>query len=331
MKNLKPITLIITLAFFSLFLYSCTNNGGQTVGDNTSEPTQIPDTDTPVGLPNPASVHCEEQGGTVEIRTDDEGNQYGVCVFEDGSECEEWAFFRGECQSGQPDNSTSDINLTDKVWVLQEYGQPLLPNTMITIEFAADGQVHGSAGCNSYFGSYSIDGSSLITSPIGSTEMWCEGRMDQESAFLQMLQTATDLTVIENALTIHTPDGDMQFTPAENATLEGTGWVLSGIAQGDAIVNTWVDANINIQFNDSQVSGNAGCNSYGGSYQIDGSNLILSELISTMMACEEEISQREAEFLAGLATVSQFRTEMNQLTLSNAMGQDVLFFTADQS
>ena len=79
------------------------------------------------------------------------------------------------------------------------------------------------------------------------------------------------------------------------------------------------------------MSGNAGCNSYGGSYQIDESNLILSELISTMMACEEEISQREAEFLAGLATVSQFRTEMNQLTLSNAMGQDVLFFTADQS
>jgi putative hemolysin len=48
-------------------------------------------------LPNPASVYCEEQGYRVEIRTDDEGNQYGVCVFPDGSECDEWAFFRGEC------------------------------------------------------------------------------------------------------------------------------------------------------------------------------------------------------------------------------------------
>ena len=48
-------------------------------------------------LPNPASVYCEEQGYRVEIRTDDEGNQHGVCVFPDGSECDEWAFFRGEC------------------------------------------------------------------------------------------------------------------------------------------------------------------------------------------------------------------------------------------
>jgi putative hemolysin len=49
------------------------------------------------GLANPASTFCEEQGGTVEIRTDAEGAAYGVCVFDDGAECEEWAFYRGEC------------------------------------------------------------------------------------------------------------------------------------------------------------------------------------------------------------------------------------------
>ena len=52
------------------------------------------------GLPNPAAAYCEEQGGTVDIRTDDDGNQYGVCVFDDGSECDEWAFYRGECSPG---------------------------------------------------------------------------------------------------------------------------------------------------------------------------------------------------------------------------------------
>jgi putative hemolysin len=50
-----------------------------------------------VGLANPASVYCEEQGYTLEIRTQADGGQYGVCVFPDGSECEEWAFYRGEC------------------------------------------------------------------------------------------------------------------------------------------------------------------------------------------------------------------------------------------
>ena len=54
-----------------------------------------------VGLPNPASVHCEEQGGTLEIRTGDDGGQAGYCIFDDGSECEEWSFFRGECRAGE--------------------------------------------------------------------------------------------------------------------------------------------------------------------------------------------------------------------------------------
>ncbi|MGA1867821.1 MAG: protease inhibitor I42 family protein [bacterium] len=49
-----------------------------------------------VGLANPASVYCEESGGTLEFRTNDLGT-YGVCIFNDGTECEEWAFFRGEC------------------------------------------------------------------------------------------------------------------------------------------------------------------------------------------------------------------------------------------
>ena len=54
-------------------------------------------TATPAGIANPASAYCVEQGGTSEIRTAEDGSQSGVCAFPDGSECEEWAFFRGEC------------------------------------------------------------------------------------------------------------------------------------------------------------------------------------------------------------------------------------------
>jgi inhibitor of cysteine peptidase len=54
------------------------------------------------GLPNPASAYCEDQGYRLEVRTDEEGNQYGVCIFSDGSECDEWAFYRGECGPATP-------------------------------------------------------------------------------------------------------------------------------------------------------------------------------------------------------------------------------------
>lgn len=50
-----------------------------------------------MGLPNPASVFCEEKGYTLEIRTAEDGSQQGFCIFPDGSKCDEWAYFRGEC------------------------------------------------------------------------------------------------------------------------------------------------------------------------------------------------------------------------------------------
>lgn len=51
---------------------------------------------SPKQMANPASTHCFENGGTIQIRGDGESAQ-SMCVFADGSECEEWQYFRGEC------------------------------------------------------------------------------------------------------------------------------------------------------------------------------------------------------------------------------------------
>ena len=55
-------------------------------------------TDMPqAGMPNPASVYCTQQGNKLEIHTAADGSQSGICVFPDGSTCDEWAYYRGEC------------------------------------------------------------------------------------------------------------------------------------------------------------------------------------------------------------------------------------------
>jgi len=51
-------------------------------------------------LANPASVRCVERGGTLRLERRPDGGQYGVCVFVDNYQCEEWALFRGECPQG---------------------------------------------------------------------------------------------------------------------------------------------------------------------------------------------------------------------------------------
>jgi len=70
----------------------------------TPEPTA---TDMPqVNMPNPASVYCEQNGNNLEIHTAADGSQNGICVFPDGSTCEEWAYYRGECGPAAQQSTT---------------------------------------------------------------------------------------------------------------------------------------------------------------------------------------------------------------------------------
>ncbi len=66
-------------------------------------------------LANPASTYCTQQGHKLEMRKDEQGNVYGVCVFEDGSECDEWAFFRGECGMDKENKLSLNIVETAKL------------------------------------------------------------------------------------------------------------------------------------------------------------------------------------------------------------------------
>jgi putative hemolysin len=77
---------VITL----IVLTACTTPQVQSPG---SVATDMPQ----ANMPNPASVYCEQNGNTLEIHTAADGSQNGVCVFPDGSICDEWAYFRREC------------------------------------------------------------------------------------------------------------------------------------------------------------------------------------------------------------------------------------------
>jgi pimeloyl-ACP methyl ester carboxylesterase len=52
------------------------------------------------GLANPASQNCGAKGGTVTIEKNARGDQFGVCLFPDNLQCEEWAMLRGDCRTG---------------------------------------------------------------------------------------------------------------------------------------------------------------------------------------------------------------------------------------
>ncbi len=122
-------------------------------------------------------------------------------------------------------SSSSSGKLEDTRWLLESYGDRENPKTVIEgTEISAtfnseDNRVTGSAGCNSYFGGYNIkDG--LSVGMLANTEMWCadpEGRMDQETEYLKILQTAESYTIKDSMLTIDCGDNVLIYSMVENA------------------------------------------------------------------------------------------------------------------
>ena len=120
----------------------------------------------------------------------------------------------GAC--AKPDSTVTTSDLGDTVWVLQSYGEDgnlknVLTDTEITAEFiSSEGTIEGSAGCNSYFGSYEAEASQLsIPGPIAVTEMYCmepEGVMEQEQQYLEILQAAESYSTEDGNLQINCGD-----------------------------------------------------------------------------------------------------------------------------
>jgi len=73
---------------------------GKTTYDNCVDKTTKNPTENSTAIANPASVNCEKVGGQLSIKKREDGGEYGLCSFDEGRACEEWALMRGDCPVG---------------------------------------------------------------------------------------------------------------------------------------------------------------------------------------------------------------------------------------
>jgi|LGVC01.1.fsa_nt_gb heat shock protein HslJ len=124
-----------------------------------------------------------------------------------------------------PTSPPTDPILEGKIWTLTLIAggdgdvHPPIPGTTITASFE-NGTISGTAGCNQYFGTYTVADNIVINEMLW-TEMFCEspeGVMEQETQYLDILRDVTTYTIPENQLTLGTEDGRALVYHAELAT-----------------------------------------------------------------------------------------------------------------
>ena len=224
--------------------------------------------------------------------------------------------------------SQAEGELTGKVWALDSLnGAAPVPGSTVTAEFTEDGKVGGSAGCNSYSGSYTVSGNSIeFTQSMASTMMACEELiMAQETAYFQALAAAKSFVIEGDQLTLNDGGGKALATyKAQSQSLDGTSWQVISYNNGkQAVTSVLVGSDLTADFgSDGKLAGSAGCNNYSGGYEIDGDKITIGPLASTKKFCTDPagVMDQENQFMAALQSAATYKIQGDRLELRTADG-----------
>lgn len=112
------------------------------------------------------------------------------------------------------------------------------------------------------------------------------------------------------------------------SSLDGTSWTLVSFGAPGSETPVIEGSEVNLSFAGGQVSGNAGCNSFNGPYQVENGSLTFGPLASTLRACaDENITQQEMAYLEAFQTASRFEVSGDQLMIWYNNEGSVLNFT----
>ena len=107
--------------------------------------------------------------------------------------------------------------------------------------------------------------------------------------------------------------------------LNGSTWKLYSIGKYSPIAGS----KITIRFEDGQASGNSGCNSYGGEYQVNGDKINFQELETTLMACmDPAVMGQETTFMQFLGEAQRIEIVGGQLQIFRSDGEALTFIPA---
>jgi heat shock protein HslJ len=141
---------------------------------------------------------------------------------------------------------------------------------------------------------------------------------DERKKIMKLINTLTALTWIAILLVACGGTG--------GDPLNGTAWELYSIGQYSPVPGS----RITVNFEDGQVSGNGGCNSYSGEYQVHGDRIEFGMLASTLMACADPaMMEQETIFMGALGDARSFEIVDGQLQIHGSDGETLTFVPAE--
>ena len=116
--------------------------------------------------------------------------------------------------------------------------------------------------------------------------------------------------------------------PEPAPTLAMTSWTLVSYGEPGSEAEVIAGTEVTLEFQDDmQAAGLGGCNSFGAQYEATNGDISFTEIISTLIACEEEgVMEQEAAYFQALENAEEFELIDGDLRIYYDNGQRVLNF-----
>jgi heat shock protein HslJ len=226
--------------------------------------------------------------------------------------------------------SPSALPLEDTSWGLVSYvgssgSTTQVPDGVTATAIFAEGTVSGNGGCNRFTGPFQLDGDSLTIGPLASTLMACpEPQGGLEQAYLAALDQTASYRTGDTSLDLLDDSGDvvLTFEVVEPLSLTGTEWTAVSVNTGTGAVSSVLSGvMVTVTFDeDGTVSGSTGCNSFSGTYTVEGDSPDVGPLASTAKACADDVMTQEAAFLAAMDNATTLTIDGDRLELRDDDG-----------
>lgn len=276
--------------------------------------TTTPTDQAAIGMANPASVHCMQQGGKLEMRSG-EGGQSGYCHLRDGRVVEEWELYRAQKAATAPaDPAHNARNALD--WAGSYRGVlPCAdcPGIETTVTLHPDGRYASAAR---YLGRndkpFTDEGTFAWDATGGVITLSGQEPVRYRVGENRLIRLALDGSPITGALADHYVLTKMADSITEKY------WKLVEL-NGQPVPALEREPHMILKAEGGRVTGYGGCNSFSGPYTLDeqASRISFGPLVSTQRGCVAGMDVEQA-FAEVLGRVDNYSVNGDHLTLNRA-------------
>jgi len=221
----------------------------------------------------------------------------------------------------QPSGAPAGTGLDGRTFLsVSVDGHLLVQGTRITIAFA-QGNLTLSAGCNTMGGQYAINGNRLSMGATMTTEMGCQpALMAQDQWIAEVLGAGPTFALDGDTLTLGAAGTGITLADGKvtdpDRPLEGTRWVVDGIAGSGAVSSVPIGTTAAITIANGRASVDGGCNTGDADVRIENGTLVFGPLSMTKKACASDAAALEQALEATLTGTVHFAIEADALTLN---------------